>query len=108
EKSDLVSEPTVEFFDAFRGLIHEHDWTAMFCEPCGSTLLILPCKAILRVLCELDVIRRIGIYKVVAFERNGLNVHAGERPLYKGVTVRGKVARVANPSVATKWHVELT
>ena len=105
-EDDGVGMASVQLFDAVGRLIHEHDGSAMLRKPPGCSLLVFPSEAVFRVMRELDIVGRIGVYKIVALEGNGFHVRARERPVTEHVAVRREVARVTNTCIPAKRHVE--
>ena len=106
EKLHAIAEFPIELLDSIRRLIHKHDRPAMLCEPFGRSFLIVPRKAVFRVMRELDIVGWIGVNEIVAVERNDFNIGAGERSIREHVSVRCEVARVADPGLTAKGHVE--
>src|SRR5438094_6103714 len=79
----------------------------MLREPFGSSDLLLPSEPVLRILPELDVVRRIGVDKIVWLQRNGFEVHVSKFEPIEGRDVVAEVCSIVDTLVAAEWHVEL-
>src|SRR5438477_12949707 len=61
EVPNLETEATVQGIDSLGRLIHENHWSRMFSNPLRRAKLIVPGKAVLSVLCEYHVVRRVRV-----------------------------------------------
>ena len=80
----------------------------MPCEPFRQPHLIVPAKAVFGILREFDIIWRIGINKIVVFNRNFFKVTTLESPPGKNLLVGTKISGVINCRIPPKRDVELT
>src|SRR5204863_6692800 len=91
--AQLEAKSPIELHDPVGSLVRQDDRAGMSRQPFGSPYLIAPAETILRVLCELDVVRRIGVHKVVLVEYDALKVEARKLPAGE----RGHVLRELGP-----------
>ena len=71
QHSQFVTELEVQLNNSRRGLVGKDDGAAMIGEPFRGADLIIPAKAIFRVLSKLDVIRRVRIHEIFGPQRTG-------------------------------------
>ncbi len=98
--------PAIERNDARRRLVGGHDRAGVLGQPCGQPLLISPGETALRVLGELDIIRRVGVDEVVGPERERAKVASVQRPAGKQTPIGQEISAVANGCVAAIRRVE--
>src|SRR5205085_1562391 len=75
-------------------------------QPLRRPDLFRPAEATLRVLAELDIVRRIGIHEVVAAQRKRLEVAVREFETREDLAVGGEVATVVDLLVLPERDVE--
>lgn len=77
-------------------------------QPLSGSLLLRPSESLLRILSELDIVRRVSIDKVGSLKGHFFKVGPTKFPLRKSDAVLAKVISVVYPFVAAEWDVEAT
>src|SRR5712692_507679 len=76
-------------------------------EPLGEPHLLRPSELLLRILRELDVVRRVGIDEIALANREALEVARTELPVREHAAIGAEVGSVTDSLVTPERDVEL-
>src|SRR5439155_12338590 len=107
QETELETERFIKRDDSICGLVGENHRPLMPRQPLGSPDLIVPGEGFLGILCELHVIRRVGINEILRSQWRHFEIPFHELPVRENLPVRGEVAEIVDALVLAERDIEL-